>query len=297
MFDNAALRDHLGADRRFCAAHVTHIVDRGDRVEAVTSDGATVRARWAVDARGADPATAKAWQTAYGVVVDEEVADTVAATDATTLMDWSWSGSLGTPSFLYVIPMGDRWLIEHTVLAARHEVAPLGLRRALVDRLGEAAVAAAEAAGDVEQVRIPMGVPAVSGTGRIVRFGAAAGLAHPATGYSVTAALAGADRVARALSDGADPHAAVWPGRARRVRQLHDVGLDALLRLDPVETASFFEAFFDLPVETWSAYMRAGDDPRAVARAMAGVFRRAPWSVRRRLAHPDRRLVAGLLGS
>ncbi len=296
VFDNDGLRRHLGLDERLCTGRVVGIDDRGDGAEVRIEGERTVRARWAVDARGADGAAAPAWQTAYGVVVDESVAATVGVTDATTLMDWSWSGALPTPSFLYMIPFPEGWLVEHTVLAAAPAVEPQALRAGLVERLGAAAVEAAEASGLVEEVRIPMGIPPAEVAGRVVPFGANAGFAHPATGYSVAASLSTAPRVASAMADDGDVGVALWPAGALRARHLHDVGLDALLRLDASGTAAFFDAFFDLPLATWSDYMRTGDDPRRVARAMFAVFRRSPWSVRRRLARPDRRLISGLLG-
>lgn len=296
VFDNIGLRCHLGLDRRLCSGTATELIDDGDGAAVVLANGERLCARWVVDARGAPPAEPAAWQTAYGVIVDEPVAATVAATDAATLMDWSWSGTIGAPSFLYVVPLGDRWLIEHTVLAASPAVDPIDLRPPLADRLGESVIAAAEAAGDVELVRIPLGVPAGSGVGRIVRFGAAAGMANPATGYSVAASLAAAPRVAHAVALGTGVHEAVWPSAARRARALHQYGLDVLRRLDPASTARFFDVFFRLPAGRWAPYLRVDTTPSEVAGVMRGVFAVAPWSVRRRLASGDPRLVRGLFG-
>ena len=116
----------------------------------------------------------------------------------------------------------------------------------------------------------------------------------PATGYSVGASLAAAPRVARSIADDADVHDAVWPLAARRARSLHDYGLDVLCWLDPRSTAAFFDAFFRLPVDRWSPYLRIDTTPKDVMRVMRGVFAEAPWSVRRRLATGDPRLVRDL---
>ena len=86
---------------------------------------------------------------------------------------------------------------------------------------------------------------------------------------------------------------AVWPRPARRTRQLHNHGLEVLLRLRPSELMSFFDAFFDLPVAMWAAYLRIDAPPGDVSRAMTAVLRRLPWPVRRRvLATPPWRQPA-----
>ena len=71
--------------------------------------------------------------------------------------------------------------------------------------------------------------------------------------------------------------------RLRRTRRLHDYGLEVLLGLGPAELASFFDAFFDLPVDVWAPYLRVDSPPQAVVRAMSAVLRALPWSMRRRL--------------
>lgn len=297
--DNARLRAHLGLDDRLVVGNVVDIEDRGDDVHVRLASDETWRSRWVVDATGAEHRRATAWQTAYGVVVPERAVTLVATDDAATLMDWSWSGTAAAPSFLYAVPVEGGWLVEHTVLAAVSEVDPLSLRATLVERLGSEVVEAAEREGRFERVRIPMGVPAESGDGRIVRFGARAGMLHPATGYSLTASLRAAPRVGRTIAGGGDApdvHAAVWPAAARRARALHDYGLGALLRLDAHEIAAFFSAFFALPIDQWAHYVRVDTSASEVSRTMANVFRRVPWSVRRGLVRGDWRAVARLLG-
>jgi lycopene beta-cyclase len=296
VLDNEGLRTHLRLDERRVPNLVTDLDDRGDAVVVEIDGHHTSRARWVVDARGATDAEPPAWQTAYGVVVAAADVRQVATDDASTLMDWSWSGAAAVPSFLYVVPVDDGWLVEHTVLAAAHAVDPLSLRAALVERLGQATVEAAEGMGRSEQVVIPMGVPPDSGTGRVVRFGARAGMAHPATGYSVAASLRAAPRVARAIAGDADVHAAVWSRSALRARALHDYGLAALLGFDATETAAFFSAFFALPIEQWAAYTRIDTSPTTVAAVMARLFRNVPWSVRRRLVRGDWRALGRAVG-
>jgi lycopene beta-cyclase len=118
---------------------------------------------------------------------------------------------------------------------------------------------------------------------------------HPATGYSVGAALRAAPRLAAAIAERDDVHQAVWPASARRARVLHDYGLRTVLRLGPSATASFFDAFFDLDVAVWREYLRVDTTPRSVSRVMWGVFRRLPWSVRRQLVDVDPAVLGRLL--
>jgi lycopene beta-cyclase len=287
LFDNAALRAHLleglETDRRRVDPHeLAHA--EPDRV--------------VVDATGAVGSPA-AWQTAHGVVLAEVPSSLDLPTDAVTLMDWRPARGPGRsrdhegpPSFCYVVPVADGWLVEETVLAASPAVAPRVLRERLVRRLGPDGAALVDTAARVEEVRIPMGSPPRRGSGNLVPFGAAAGFVHPATGYSVAASLRAAPRVARAIAAGDPLGEAVRPRAQLRARSMHDYGLDALLRLDDADIAAFFDAFFELPQERWADYLRVDTTPAAVAAVMSRVFLRAPWRVRGRLMTGDpRRLV------
>jgi lycopene beta-cyclase len=293
VIDNAALRAHLGLDHHLVRDAMTRIRPHHALATVELLDGDRVSGRFVVDATGPARESPPAWQTGYGVVVDADVVHSQFTTDAVTLMDWSVVGD--APTFCYVVPTTRGWLVEETALATREPVDAGELRNRLARRLGEGVVADAEAAGWTEEVTIPIGLPARRATGRVVPFGAAAGMGHPVTGYSVAAALRAAPRVAQAIGADADVADAVWPRSALRARALHDAGLRAVLRLSPFETADLFEAFFAMPVERWAPYLRVDAEPQQLARAMAGVFRSVPWSVRRRLARVDPRLVARLV--
>jgi lycopene beta-cyclase len=270
-----------------------HVCDGAEAASLELADGRTMSTRFVVDATGAPTADPSAWQTAYGVVVNDATAARLVPTDAVTLMDWWADGDV--PMFLYAVPLSSGWLIEATVLASRQPVEVARLRARLAERLGDAVVAGAEHAGMVETVRIPMGAPVRRGSGCVVRFGAAGGMIHPATGHSVGAALRAAPRLAAAIAERGDVHQAVWPASARRARVLHDYGLRTVLRLGPSATASFFDAFFDLDVAVWREYLRVDTTPRSVSRVMWGVFRRLPWSVRRQLVDVDPAVLGRLL--
>ncbi len=142
----------------------------------------------------------------------------------------------------------------------------------------------------VERVRFAVDVPVVGGRRPgVVAFGVAAGMMHPATGYSVGETLATAPAVAAAIAADLhrDParaaHAAIWSPAARTVRRLREWGLRALLALPPDRVPEFFDTFFALPPEPQRAYLSGRDDLRGTAAAMSAVFGAAPWGLRRRL--------------
>jgi lycopene beta-cyclase len=184
-------------------------------------------------------------------------------------------------------------LLAETSLARRPGLPLTVLRRRLLARLAAAGVDPGDA--EVERVRIPLDVPASAGSGRVVRFGAAAGLTHPATGYGIADALRLAPAVAGAIAGaaaGGSPAGAaaarrvVWPARARMVHRLRLAGLRTLLALGDEETAEFFDLFFALPAHRQRAYLSGRADIAGTAATMAALFGRAPWSLRRKMAFP-----------
>lgn len=294
VIDNGALRAHLGLDAVRRHGRVDRQVDSGEVAIAHLDDGEAISARWLVDATGR-PDGATAWQTAYGAVVS--VADLGRAghsIDAATVM--AWIPDTSPPCFVYAVPVQLGWLVAVTSLVARPAVDPQRLRRVLIDVVGEAPVVAAEALGRTETVRIPMGghrlpVPG----GRVVPFGTAGGLTHPATGYSLAASMVAAGRLAASIVAGSDPIEAIWCPATRRTRSLHEGGLEVLLRLDREGLVDFFEAFYSIAPDLWADYLRVDSPDDRVAAAMRAVFRAAPWSVRRKLVGVDRHTLGLLL--
>lgn len=313
VIDNDALRAHLRAG-------VHHVVG----IVAAETD---VTARLVVDATGwpsklaaeigvtaTRTSDAAGWQTAFGVVL-------AGAPDGplgqATMMDFSDPGIAivgreSVPTFAYSLPVTGGWLVEETVLTASPPVDPDALRPLLAMRLGVTVDEMLEAAVSTEAVRIPMGVPPPDPRpdpheAGLVRFGTAAGMVHPATGYSVASALRAADRVASAItselerSSGGTPidldliRRSVWTTSERRTRQLHDYGHDVLLGLDRAGVQRFFDAFFDLPTETWSRYLRIDTPPSRLAGVMAAMFTTAPWTLRARLLTGDPRRFVRML--
>ncbi|SDE62464.1 lycopene cyclase family protein [Rhodococcus tukisamuensis] len=290
VLDNEALRAalDLGGTRVLAgtAATVT--------AHAVTlRDGTEVRATRVLDARGLHPGPALAEQTAYGVVVDAAAAAPALGGGPAWFMDWrpdNGAAADAPPSFLYAVPLGtDRVLLEETCLVGRPGLSLGVLRGRLETRLRSRGVEPPVDAVQ-ERVRFPVQAPRPGRPGQgAPGFGARGGLVHPGTGYSVAASLGAADVVARAVAEGRDPDAALWPARARAVRALREVGLRSLLRLEPEATAGFFEAFFALDPGRQHAYLSGRDDPLAVAGAMWALFRRAPGPVRRTLVRSVRK--------
>ncbi len=251
-------------------------------------------ARVVVDARGArpqglrpdDPAPA---QTAFGVVVPDDVAAAALQGAEALLMDWrtDWAdaGTAGLrPSFLYAIPLGDGTvLLEETCLAASPPLPVEELKARLRRRLATRGVApsAVDAPLHREVVHIPMrgrGRPPVEGT---VAHGVAGRGGHVVTGYSVAHAL----RRSRALAD--ELAAGQVPGRVDAVAPadaLREAGLRAVLRLDVDGTLALFDGFGRLPAHLQRAYMARDGSLPDVAAAMWSMFRQMPWSGRRELA-------------
>jgi lycopene beta-cyclase len=289
----------------------------GHRLELV--DGSVIIARVVIDATGwparfarHDSERAPAWQTALGVVLREPPPGELGQP---TFMDFrpvlgpdgapSSVGPGGVTTFCYSLPVSDGWLVEETVLAARPAVEPIALLPRLAGRLGRHPDSVLADAVRTEYVRIPLGGSRPGPEQPFVAFGAAAGYVHAATGFSVAASMRAAPRVAAAIgralestSAAVDPTPiaeAVWPAPMRRTRVLHDYGLEVLLDLDDDEVRAFFDAFFELSIADWSAYLRVDTPPGEISAVMARLFRSSSWQLRRRLAGRNPASLARLL--
>ena len=249
---------------------------------AVLADGTELTGGVVVDARGGGPGTAQ--QRAWGVQVKGPVPGVVPA-DGALLMDWAalrHPSHRQPPAFLYGMGLDDGTvLLEATSLAARPPVPLPQLRDRLHTYLAERGL---RAVGDPEKVAIPLDSPPTrSGAAPV---GAAAGLVHPATGYSVATSLRLGPVIADAVVRGAGPaelQALVRSSRRRATLALLGLGREVLLGLDEAQTDAFFAAFFTLPQRAWAAYLDVGSSPTAVAAAMLRVAAALPPSGRRTL--------------
>ncbi len=248
-------------------------------------DGTRIDAHRVIDARGLQPDPTLAEQTAFGIVVPTIVAAPALGGADAWFMDWRPDNAAAPgdpPSFLYAVPLGDDTvLLEETCLVGRPGLPQAELRRRLDTRLAARGVAV-PANVEVERVRFPVQAPRE--TTSVPVFGARAGLVHPGTGYSVAASLTAVDTVVAALRRGHDPSKSLWPWPARTVRRLREMGLSALLDLDPSATAGFFDAFFALPVTRQRAYLSGRTDVTGTVAAMWTLFRTATPATRRTLA-------------
>jgi lycopene beta-cyclase len=315
LLDNPRLHGHFSDRFRHAGGRVVAATASGAQHFTWGSrlhlgDGSALDARVLIDATGGAGRLVKgggppaAFQSAYGLVA--RFREPPIAPGTCTLMDWSPSPGISEdtpddtaddtadPTFLYAMDLGDgRFLVEETSLARRQPLELPELSARLQARLDAAGASPRDVLAE-EVVLIPVGGP-VPPPQPVVATGAAAGLIHPATGYSVTAGLRAApvlaDALRAAVDAGQDPAdlaraawTAVWPADRRRARRLERYGLDRLLSLRGDGVRSFFDAFFSQPAERWAGYLSGTASSAQVARTMAGVFRSSPWPVRRALA-------------
>ncbi len=301
VFDNVALRAAL-------RARSTHLKVRQGRVSAIDHDddgsrvsvGSTsVRARLVVDASGgASPWVDRAagdvplHQRAFGRI--GVLASDSAQVDGLTWMDLRAPGvpeDVHVPTFLYAMRFPDgRVLLEETSLVRAPAVTFEELEARLDARMRAMGLRFATVE-HVERCSIPMDLPLPRVGQRVVAFGTAGGHVHPATGFMVARCLRLAPDLARSVSDalacGARGDAlartvwaAVWPEDTSSGRDLHLFGMSAAANMTTAETQQFFGAFFDLPAETWRAFLSGVPSVSRVAGAMWSVFALAPWPVR-----------------
>ena len=295
VFDNDALRTTCTSGVEIVVGSVASMTQGGTDALVRLAGGRELRADVVVDARGADAVgnDEAGVQTAYGLVVSvDELEKRGLAGDVMTLMDWSAVTASMPPTFLYAMQLADdEGLVEETSLCSRPAYEHAELRGRLARRMGGDLTAVARS---VEVVHIPMSSTTPPHEVDVLRFGAAAGLVHPVTGYSVTASVRLAPVVAgalvaahargeraAALRDAA--WSALWSPAMRRVRALHRLGVRVTRELDANDTRDFFDAFFSLPTDVWGPYLRVDATPGEVRRAMLGVFSSGSLRLKRRL--------------
>lgn len=307
VFDVPGLRAHLDAGLAGVTVHAARVTGPAGPGRVALEGGGELTASVVVDAAGRwqpldAPAgshgaggRAAAEQTAFGVVVPDDAAAALVPPGEALFMDWRRDhGEPGWPTFLYGIPVGrGEVLLEETSLARRPGLPVPVLRRRLLARLAHHGIRVPDGAR-TETVRFPVDQPRHDVDG-VLGFGAAAPLVHPATGFSLAAALGlaqpVADAVAAHLPEGpsaavAAARAVVWSPSARTVHRLRRIGLEALLRMPPAEVPGFFDVFFALPPHQRWAYLTGRDDLTGTMRTMGGLFTTADMRLRRRLVLP-----------
>ena len=303
IFDNAALQSHLvGIGFRPIAERAVSVVDRVDadgyQREVGLESRSSIAARVVIDAGGSSSGfllrqrhRSTGVQSAYGVVTRRTG---LVPAGTFTLMDWSQTRSTkAAPTFLYGMDFGDgTTMVEETSLVERSPRSARELRELLHARLGSDV---SSDAIDYEDVHIEMGGAPPSPSTRVVGFGAAGGFIHPVTGYSVAASLRAAPRLAETIVTGISTGlssddltsrawSTVWSPALLRTRALHDYGLATLGRLGTKEIQVFFDAFFSMPEDDWSSYLRIDTPPMSIARTMTRLFLSLPRSLRLKVA-------------
>lgn len=330
-------RSYAWIDNDATRARLLAILGSGGRIVAsvpgdgvtVDDEGATVRAedgrswrcRVVIDAAGArspwtrrEAARRPGWQSAWGVtgrLAGDVDPDELRLMDFTEPFDAAPFDDGHGAGFLYALPLGDgRWFLEETSLVRPDPLPWDVLEARLAERMRRYGWRWVQRDDEVERCRIPMGGPLpVYGQG-VVPFGAAAGLVHPATGYSVAHAmrLAGpmADAIVGGLEDG--PKAAraaawdvLWPRDRVRAWRLFTFGMRALEQWGHDATNAHFAAFFALDRADWSDWLAGRGSPADLRRTMWRVFGAASPAAKARLMRAGMgpnapTLLAGLAG-
>ena len=301
LFDR--LRRH-GAEVRSGAATVLHHDHDCTRIEIAAQ--ASIHARVVVDASGARSPFVKrvrqrqpALQVAWGRLVDAPGHSF--DPEEAVLMDFRPAAGAGEPpTFLYALPLDDRRVfVEETSLAGRPGVAMALVRARLHDRMRDLGLAEQPVLAE-EHCVIPMGLALPTGHQRVVPFGAAASMVHPASGYLVSHIVRKTEPVAEALvrhleaPDRQDAinaaMGALWPREQRMAWELYAFGLESLIRMSTTEVTRFFDAFFRLPTAGWGGFLAGTLRPAELGSVMTRIFRSLPLGLRWRL------LQSGLSG-
>jgi lycopene cyclase-like protein len=306
LFDKAALQAHWLERCARAGVHwrrglATAIRHDGAASTVSTADGVELQARLVVDASGHEPVFVRrgrdgpvAGQAAYGIV-GHYSADPIAQGQF-VFMDYrsdhlSEAERQEPPTFLYAMDLGHGvFFCEETSLALAPPLPFSTLQTRLHKRLAHRGVTVREVLHE-EHCLFPMNPPLPDPRQRVVGFGGAGGLVHPASGYMVGSLLRRApglaDAIASALEQGltGQPLAeAAWTGlwspELRWKHAFFRFGLEKLMRFDEERLRHHFHTFFQLPVDQWTGFLTNTLAPRDLLAAMVQLYGQAPWDVR-----------------
>lgn len=318
LFDRQRLQQHW---LDTCARHGVQIqtgaaaaISHDRMTSSVTCvAGDVITARLVIDATGHKPAFVRqqsnavvAGQAAYGVVA--RFARAPIAAGQFVFMDYrchhlSADQRHEPPSFLYAMHLGDdRFFVEETSLALAPAVPFDVLQQRLAQRLQHTGAEIASIEHE-EFCLFPMNPPLPVLNQRVVGFGGAGCMVHPASGFMVGSLLRRgpqlADTIAAALAPGhsgstaltgtevaRQAWGALWPAEQRLKRAFYCFGLQKLMGFDQERLRHHFEAFFQLPADDWFGFLTNSLSLSELAAAMAKLFAIAPWDVRAGLLLP-----------
>jgi len=281
---------------RVTSDRATRLEHRPEETRVHTEDGSETRARVVIDASGARSPFiqrthrgAPAFQTAFGLLL--RAPNHGFDPNRMVLMDFREASihASDPPSFLYMLPLGeDRIFIEETSLARRPAMRLDPLRKRLMARLPGLGLEDCERLGE-EHCSIAMGLGLPTTGQSVVPFGAAGAMVHPASGYLISRVLRQAEPVAESILEGlsagdnalaiASGNETLWPRPRRAVWDLYGFGLETLVGMSATEIARFFDAFFQLPQQSWAGFLSGSMSPSALGVVMTQVFRSLPASV------------------
>ncbi|MBE9138574.1 lycopene cyclase family protein [Nodosilinea sp. LEGE 07088] len=281
------------------AAHIEHCATHS---QVTTEARETLTARLVVDATGhrsafvqRSPAPALAFQAAYGIV--GRFSTPPIRPQQMVLMDYrddhlTPAQRQEPPTFLYAMDLGDGvYFVEETSLAHHPAISMAVLETRLHQRLRYRGVDIKET-HHTERCLFPMNQPLPDLNQRVIGFGGAASMVHPASGYMLGALLRRGPGLAKAIAIALNaPHAtptlvashawnALWPPDRVRKHYLYLFGLENLMDFDSPQLHQFFAAFFALPTDDWAGFLADGLALPDVVQAMIGLFGRAPNPVR-----------------
>jgi lycopene cyclase-like protein len=284
-----------------------------------TAEGASHCARLVIDATGHEPVFVSrtddgpvAGQAAYGIV--GRFSGPPIPPGRFVFMDYR-SDHLEPPerrqppTFLYAMDLGDDvYFVEETSLALAPALPFPLLQDRLRRRLAHRGVVVREVHHE-EFCLFPMNPPLPDLGQRVVGFGGAAGMVHPASGYLVGSLLRRAPDLAAAIAAALDrglrggdlareAWQGLWPPALRWKHAFFRFGLEKLMRFEEGRLRHHFATFFALPAEQWYGFLSNTLTPPELLAAMVGLYRRAPWDVRwglMTLQGREGRLLARLL--
>ena len=315
LFDKDRLQDHWleCAQRdqvRWWRDEAREISHTKLESQVKTRDGLHLKARLVVDASGHQPVFVRrtpqreiAAQAAYGLVA--RFKHPPIEPGQFVFMDYrnvhlEPQQRLEPPTFLYAMHLGDDlYFVEETSLALTPAVPFEVLQQRLLQRLQHAG-AVIETVVHEEFCLFPMNPPLPALNQRMVGFGGAGGMVHPASGYMIGSVLRRApdlaNAIGNAMADSSNHGAAVaqaawttlWPQELRLKHAFYCFGLSKLMGFNEKRLRQHFHTFFQLPSRQWYGFLTNSLSLGELALAMAQLFNLAPWEVRAGLLLPAR---------
>ncbi len=306
LFDKHKLQQHLLDQLQDMTWHYGKAmsVAHTDQDSCVTTEnGDQLRAKLVIDTTGHQAALVQrpnrthppvSYQVAYGIV--GKFSKPPVAPGQFSLMDYraehlSAKQLAEPPTFLYAMDLGkDVYFMEETSLAWAPAMAYDTLKQRLHQRLKASGVEILEV-HDTEYCLFPMNQPLPDLNQRVLGFGGAASMVHPATGYMVGAMLRRApavgDAIAQSIAKGHVGGAiaqtgwhTLWTKERLRKHHIYRFGLETLMRFNHKELCQFFDSFFQLPQAKWSGFLADTLSPFELVMAMVTMFSQTTNPVR-----------------